>query len=113
MIVTDKLLHSLFGHLNSRHQQLSGALWAHIQVADETFDASLVRGCGDDVRAAVEKAVIKKSDIEIVITVCFVPFFSKCELHTRPRDLGMSGVQLTRRYCNLFFRHHSNLTDLR
>lgn len=50
--VADKLLRRLFGQLNSRHQQLSGALWAQVQVADETSYAGLVRGCGDDIRAA-------------------------------------------------------------
>lgn len=57
MTVADKLLSSLFGQLNSRHQQLSGAICAHIQMADETFNAGLVRGCGDNVRAAEKKPV--------------------------------------------------------
>lgn len=57
MMVADKLPSRLLSQLNSGHQQLSGALWAHIQMADETFNAGLVCCCGDNVRAAEKKAV--------------------------------------------------------
>lgn len=56
-MVADKLLSCLSGQSNSGHQQLSGALWAQVQMADETFNTGLVRGCGDDIRAAEKKAV--------------------------------------------------------
>lgn len=61
-MVADKLLSHLFGQSNSGHQQLSGALWAHVQMADETFNAGLVRGRGDNIRAAEKEAVLKHTN---------------------------------------------------
>lgn len=55
--VGQKSLHRLFGQLNSGHQQLSGALRAHVQAADEAFDTRLVRNRRDDVAAAKEEPV--------------------------------------------------------
>lgn len=57
MTMGQKSLHRLFGQLNSGHQQLSGALRAHVQVADEPFDTRLVCSCRDDVGAAEEEPV--------------------------------------------------------
>lgn len=57
MIIADKLLHRLFSQLNPGHEQLSGALWANVEVAYETSYAGLIRGCGDDIRATAQKAV--------------------------------------------------------
>ncbi|PWA14467.1 hypothetical protein CCH79_00011105 [Gambusia affinis] len=50
-------LHRLFGQMNSGHQQLSGLIAAHVQVADESLDARLVRCSRDDISAAEEKPV--------------------------------------------------------
>lgn len=50
-------LHRLFGQMDSRHQQLSGLLRAHTEVAEESLDARLVCcGC-DDISTAEEKPV--------------------------------------------------------
>lgn len=56
MMVTNKVLGCLFGQLNSGHQQLSGAPWVQVQMADETSNAGLVCGCGDNISAAEKKA---------------------------------------------------------